>query len=256
MRQVYVGITGFTSRNEVYSVSDSMMAEDSNRLLMVGVLASKKTLSGQKNKWPNRYPRVQDISGIFTQHEGVLNLIHYSTDNHHENPSFLIDELIHMSQLGGPFFHGFQLNITWPSRGAIAEFRKHVPNKVIVLQIGGKALRTINHSPKNLVFDLMKYENLIDYVLIDPSGGLGIPFDTERARAYLKAIHAANLNLGLGVAGGLSPTTLHLVEPLLSDFPDLSWDAEGRLRDEQDNLVLKTSVEYVQKSCGLTGVRR
>ena len=251
MKQVYVGITGFTSRNEVYSVSDSMMSEDSNRLLMVGVLASQKTLRGQKNKWPNRYPRVQDISGIFTQHEGVLNLIHYSTDNHHENPNFLIDELIQMTQLGGPFLHGFQLNIAWPSRGAIAEFRKNVPNKVIVLQIGGKALRVINHSPKNLADDLIKYEELVDYVLIDPSGGLGIPFDTEKARTYLEAIKERGIDLGLGVAGGLSPTTLDLVQPLLSDFPELSWDAEGRLRDEQDKLVLKTSIEYVQRSCRL-----
>lgn len=259
-RAPYVGITGFTSRNEVYAVSDSMIAEDSSRLLMVGVLASKKTLSGQKNKWPNRYPRVQDISGIFAQNEGVLNLIHYSTDNHHENPHFLIDELIQMSQLGGPFFHGFQLNIAWPSSRAIAEFRKHVVmNKVIVLQIGGKALKkdgVVDYSPQELAEKVSWYEHIVDYVLLDPSGGYGVPFDTEKARAYLKAIQAANLNLGLGVAGGLSPTTLHLVEPLLSDFPELSWDAEGRLRDEQDNLVLKTSIKYVQKSCGLTRVKR
>ncbi len=255
MRQPYVGITGFTSRNEVESVLDSM-PRDSNRLLMVGVLASlKATLRGLKNKWPNRYPERKHISEIFVRDRRTLNLIHYST----KEPESLTEQLVEMTKLGGQNFEGFQLNIAWPSRDAILAYHKVCGGKFIVLQIGGKAFKASNtkdYSPKELAEKISWYEHVVDYVLLDPSGGLGIPFDTERARTYLNAIRERGTDLGLGVAGGLSPTTLDLVQPLLSDFPDLNWDAEGKLRDEQDNLVLKTSVEYVQKSCSLTGARR
>jgi len=54
--------------------------------------------------------------------------------------------------------------------------------------------------------------------------------------------------MGLGVAGGLSPTTLDLVRPLTNEFPDLSIDAEGRLRTPEDHLDLAVSSEYLRKA--------
>jgi hypothetical protein len=36
--------------------------------------------------------------------------------------------------------------------------------------------------------------------------------------------------IGIGAAGGLGPDTLHLIEPLASEFPNLSIDAQSRLR--------------------------
>lgn len=247
MKQPYVGITGFMSQNEIQSVLDSM-PKDSNRLLMVGVLASQKTLRGEKNKWPNRYPRVGNIGDIFFRDSRTLNLIHYNT----KEPESLAEQLDEMTRLGGQNLEGFQLNLAWPSRDAIIAYHKVCGGKFIVLQVGGKAFEMVNHSPKELAERVSWYEHVVDYVLLDPSGGYGVPFDTNKARIYLEALRGYNLDIGLGVAGGLSPTTLNLVQPLLSDFPDLSWDAEGKLRDEQDNLVIRTSVDYVQMSCRLT----
>lgn len=247
MKQPYVGITGFMSQNEIQSVLDSM-PKDSNRLLMVGVLASQKTLRGEKNKWPNRYPEVGRISEVFVKDRRALNLIHYNT----KEPETLTEQLVEMTKLGGQNLEGFQLNLAWPSRDTILAYHKICGGKFIVLQIGGKAFEIVNHSPKELAERVSWYEHVVDYVLLDPSGGYGVPFDTNKARTYLEALRGYNLDMGLGVAGGLSPTTLNLVQPLLSDFPDLSWDAEGKLRDEQDNLVLPTSIEYVQMSCRLT----
>ena len=43
------------------------------------------------------------------------------------------------------------------------------------------------------------YEHVVDYVLLDPSGGYGVPFDTEKARTYLDA-----LNKGVAHALGTS----------------------------------------------------
>ncbi len=249
MKQSYVGITGFMSKNEIQSVLDSM-PQDSNRLLMVGVLASLKTLRGEKTKWPNRYPGVGRISEIFVRNRRALNLIHYNT----KEPESLAEQLVEMTKLGGENFEGFQLNLTWPSHDAILAYHKVCGGKFIVLQIGGKAMKkdgVTDYLPKELAEKVSWYEHLVDYVLLDPSGGYGIPFDTGKARTYLDALKGYNLDLSLGVAGGLSPTTLNLVEPLLADFPDLSWDAEGKLRDKEDNLDIKEAREYVQKSCNM-----
>lgn len=246
MKQPYVGITGFMSQDEVRSVLDSML-KDSSRLLMVGVLASQKTLRGEKNKWPNRYPEVGRISEVFVRDRRALNLIHYNT----KETESLTEQLVEMTKLGGENLEGFQLNLAWPSRDAILAYHKICSGKFIVLQIGGKAFEMINHSPKELAERVSWYRHVVDDVLLDPSGGYGIPFDTSKARTYLEVLMGHNLDLGLGVAGGLSPTTLNLVQPLLSDFPDLSWDAEGKLRDKEDNLDIKEAKEYVQQSCNL-----
>ena len=252
MKQPYVGITGFMSQDEILSVLGSM-PKDSNRLLMVGVLASQKTLRGEKNKWPNRYPEVRRISEIFVRNRQALNLIHYNT----KEPESLTEQLVEMTKLGGQNLEGFQLNLAWPSRDAILDYHKVCGGKFIVLQIGGKAFEMVNHSPKELAEKVSWYQHVVDYVLLDPSGGYAVPFDTEKARTYLQALRGYGLDLGLGVAGGLSPTTLNLVEPLTSDFPDLSIDADGRLRNSQDNLDLSIASQYVQRACYvLAGVKK
>jgi hypothetical protein len=58
-------------------------------------------------------------------------------------------------------------------------------------------------------------------------------------------------NIGLGVAGGLGPDSLNLVEPLIAKFPNLSIDAEGRLRNNQNDLDLKAMSDYLAKALQL-----
>ena len=89
---------------------------------------------------------------------------------------------------------------------------------------------------------------IIDYVLLDPSGGLGQPFDPEVAKSYLDELRKFENELGLGVAGGLSPTTLNLLEDLIKDYPNLSTDAEGKLRSAEDHLLTHVSSQYARES--------
>lgn len=241
----YIGITGFMTRQEVESILN-VIPENPSRLLMVGVLASLKTLRYETNKWVNRYPKGGKIQDIFTDDPRTLNLILYNT----KEPENLLEQLLEMTDLGGPNFQGFQLNLAWPSVPVLREYRKR-RGYSIVLQIGSHAYEMVHFSPQELANLIAIYEGLVDYVLLDQSGGHGLPFDTEKARKCLEAIMTKNLSIGLGVAGGLSPLTLNLVEPLLSDFSDLSIDAEGRLRDKDDNLDIEVAKEYVLKSLGV-----
>lgn len=243
MRKPYVGITGFMSLSDALHVLDVVPA-DTNRLVMVGVLASLKTTQGIQNRWPNRYPTMDKIAGIFPDHPSALNLIHYNT----KEKETLGDQLVAMTEFGGTNMHGFQLNIAWPSLDVLAEYRRAYPAKQIVLQIGGHAFEVVNHSPEQLATKVAEYAGVVEYVLLDPSGGYGKPFDPERARDYLLALKVQNLGMGLGVAGGLSPTTLNLVEPLAREFPYLSIDAEGRLRTQEDHLDLAVAGDYLRRA--------
>ncbi len=246
----YVGITGFMYPREVDDVIREIPC-DAERLVMIGVLASSKTLRGIKNKWPNRYPETNKIAGIFSAHSRALNLIHYNT----KEPDTLLSQLCVMTHFGGRNMHGFQLNLAWPSIAHLSVYRKMHPAKQIVLQIGGQAFEMVNHSPEQLAAKVAEYEGLVEYVLLDSSGGLGKIFDVDRASEYLVALQARKLDLGLGVAGGLSPTTLNLVEPLVKDFPQLSIDAEGRLRTPPpgDRLDVDLAKGYLYKALSMFG---
>jgi hypothetical protein len=243
VRKPYIGITGFISLSGVLNVLGAIPA-DTDRLVMVGVLASMKTLQGITNTRNNRYPTRNTIAGIFPDHPRALNLIHYNTKEH----DTLGDQLVAMTEVGGMNLHGFQLNIAWPSLRTLKEYHKQNPTKQIVLQVGGHAFSMVDHSPEQLAAKVVPYDEVVEYLLLDPSGGHGKPFDPERARDYLDALKMKNLDMGLGVAGGLSSTTLYLLEPLINEFPDLSIDAEGLLRTPGDHLDLDAAGAYLRKA--------
>lgn len=246
MLKPYIGITGFMSQSEVSAVLD-VLPENSSRSLMVGVLASQKTIFRcERGKWPNRYPKAVDIASIFPNHPLALNLIHYNT----KEPETLADQLDKITEdVGGEYLDGFQLNVTWPDPRALEQFRHDHQDMFIVLQIGHTAFDQVGSSPSALAKRVASdYLGLIEYVLLDPSGGLGKPIDPAEAFLYLDVLRDQQVEqfIWLGVAGGLSPLTLNLVEPLAGNFPELC--IEGRLRDADDHLHLNTAKMYVSKA--------
>ncbi len=229
----YIGVTGFMSRNEIEEAL--RIVPHSVYRLMVGVLMSCKTLRGEQNKWPNRYPRKETIQDIFMDSQQTLNLIHYSTDQ----PKGLAEQLIEITKLAGPYLDGFQLNISWPSVESLKEYWEKYPEKILILQIGRRALSKIE-SLEQFKEILAAYQPMISGVLIDESCGTGRIFNSERALHYLQAASEVP-GLGLGVAGGLCASTLDLLYPIIEKFPDISIDAEGGLRSSMPEDALSTS---------------
>lgn len=244
MEKPYIGITGFTSKNEATEALSAMPCSV-DRYLMVGVLASSKTLRGEKNKYPNRYPAVEKITGIFPDDPRALNLIHYSTDD----PATLSKQMLELASLAGPNLHGFQLNCAWPPPSELQLFCNAYPETKVVLQIGERSLEMVGNSSYGLSIKLhMEYKGLIDYVLLDSSGGRGQILEVEKMSKYLYVLQTLPTQIGLGIAGGLSPQSLPLIEPFIRDFPDLSIDAEGCLRDGSDKLDIITVKEYIREA--------
>ena len=238
----YIGVTGFMSRSEVLETLNQLPETD--RAIMIGVLASQKTLEGQKPGQPKRYPKIEQIADIFVGDSKALNLVHYNT----RDQSTICDQLIQLSDLSGKHCNGIQLNIAWPDPSQIRAFRTFHPNLTLVLQVGKQAFEMVENSTSDLAQKVLEYQGYIDRILIDFSGGQGKIVDTKMITQCLTAITALNLNIGLGIAGGLCSDALKRIEILTAFFPSLSIDAEGRLRTTNDNLDLKKVHRYLDQA--------
>ncbi len=249
MRPVpYIGVSGFMNVAEVRSalIAFGGTCSARRRRLMIGVLASSKTLAGQKNRYPNRYPDVDTIANLFYDHPFALNLIHYATDE----PSTLSAQLERIVALGGPHLHGVQLNVAWPPVEDIVCLR----GMRVVLQLGRKTLADATNGDISTVIDgLATYDGIVTDVLIDASGGTGVPMDPDLALHFAGAIAHTFPRLGIGVAGGLSGPTSELVRPVAECCPFINIDAEGRLRTDDDRLDIPAMNDYLNATSHILG---
>ena len=249
----YIGITGFTSPDEVSSVLATLPPSPS-RLLMCGVLLSNALLAGEPSDAPNRCPPPDAIARIFSDDPHCLNLVHYRP-----RPGVnLADALTRATGIGGANCHGVQINATrgapWPDPSALIDYRERSQPSRIVLQVGREAMESASHDPQAIAQRCVEYAGIVTDVLVDASEGLGIPLDAGRSEHYLNAIATAAPDLGLVVAGGLSAANIaELLSPLLTEWAGVSIDAEGRLRDADDRLDVGAAVAYLTAAMSLLG---
>ena len=212
---------------------------------MFGVLVSSKTLRGEKNKFPNRYPLVEEIGKIFIEHPLAMNVIHFHY-SHNENET-LLSQLEKLIEVGGGNLDGIQLNIAWPDPRSLERFRmlylgmyKQIQ---LILQVGSKAFGE-NSSPEKIASKIKEeYLGLADYVLLDLSGGYGKLLDANFLEPFIEKIQEEMPGIGIGLAGGLDPETLDLIAPLIKKYPFLSID--------EDHLDLNVVKEYLCKALAM-----
>ncbi len=247
----YIGITGFTTPDEVSTVVATLPPSPS-RLLMCGVLLSNALLSGEPSDAPNRCPPPDAIAGILSDDPRCLNLVHYRP----RAGANLADALSRAQDVGGPNCHGVQINATrgapWPDPSSLIEYKGRSQPRRIVLQAGREAMASVNGDPSRLAQRCAEYAGIVTDVLVDASEGLGIPLDAGRSIRYLEAIATAAPDLGLVVAGGLCAANVaELLSPLLPQWAGVSIDAEGRLRDANDRLDVGTARAYLEAATEL-----
>jgi hypothetical protein len=239
--QPYIGITGFMTHDEARYAHARFHNLGLGLLgyrMMIGVLASSKTLAGLPNKWPGRYPPVERIESIWPYTNESLNLIHYATDD----PDTLGRQLRRLIDLAGPGLGGFQFNVRWPDVSALRE----VAEFTNVLQVGRGAMAQYEFEPRAVADRLAEYEGVVSGVLLDTSGGRGEIADEAVVVPILREILDRGFTVNVGVAGGLSVKTMALLVPFLAVYPRLSIDAEGRLRDGADCLNLDAVEDYLR----------
>lgn len=226
----YIGIVDFSDFRQVQDmlkVFNAYLPKGSDRKLHVGLMMSYKTLNGLPSKWLDVFPPKEKIEDIFASDE-TYNCLHYAD---YDNDPELWKNLAKAISYGGTGIHALQLDMIWPDPLQVAN-GVHASRKQIevILQIGENALAEMNDNPQAVVKRLRDYEGVIDRVLLDKSMGRGKSMKADILLPFARAIKESFPRLGLVAAGGLGPKTISIIEPLVQEIPDISWDAQGQLR--------------------------
>lgn len=232
----YIGmdVISLTQVKEMTLLFEACRRRNSVREFHAGVMMSYKTLNGIPSSYDNSFVKKENVHHVFSSGciDVVYNCLHYiDYDEHPEFPKHLARALSY----GCPGIHAVQLDMIWPDPAEIVEGLRIFGREVeVILQVGGRALAQIGDDPNMLVRKLRLYNGVIHRVLLDESGGRGKVMNADRLLPYFRAIRQAFPDMGLVAAGGLGVGTTHLAEPLLREFPDMSFDAQGRLRKSGD----------------------
>lgn len=227
----YIGITDFTSFEQVRRMLDVFRKHrhpESRRILHVGVMMSYKTLNDIESMFSGVFPHYDTVASILrSTDEDVYNCLHYADYGSRTRSTDLVRAL----QYAGPFVDAIQLDMTWPDpemvRNAIWTSDKDIE---VILQVGRSIFDECRGDPDKIVNRLERYEGVIHRVLLDKSMGHGLGMNSAELIPFVQAIKARFPAFRLVTAGGLGPNSINLVEPLIRVFPDISIDAESKLR--------------------------
>jgi len=253
----YVGITGPVNIqetmdicNEFYEAGYTMKTP---HIPMLGFLVSYKTLNGQGTK-NRRYPPINELPELLQAVNGkALTMIHYNSRemNSLSDQIFKLFDDIYEENL----CRSLQLNIVWPDIEQITKIKENYPKMNIVFQLSHKA--TEGKIPREISEGVKYYGDLLDYVLIDPSGGRGMPFHLKSSIEIYKELRKQCPGLTIGFAGGfdgenVAPRLKELVQH--TEETNFCIDAEGGLRDKitseygDDVLNIEKARKYLQNA--------
>jgi len=261
----YVGVAGFMSGDEIMAAIETVPPK-STHSLAIGILTSAKTLRGEANKYPTRYPKVEDIAGLVAHGKDVVAtnqlpvefIAHYAVGD-------INDVELELERLGqlvcDAKFDGVQLNLPphWTGdrrlHGAILSWLQGVR---VIVQIRpprqGDPLVDLVESAIGAATNA----NVTD-LLLDASAGQGVELNPVWASMMIHAIRGRlriheSMPLGLGVAGGLGPGKLAAVWSLMTTHGPLGFDVESGVRmPGSDEMVIGSLQRYLRDAWEMLG---
>ncbi|MBS3165982.1 hypothetical protein J4444_02570 [Candidatus Woesearchaeota archaeon] len=253
----YVGITGPVTVQETIDIcrefSEAGYTMTTPHIPMLGFLVSYKTLNGEVTQ-NRRYPTLTELPALLGVTKGqVLTMVHYNSPERDSLSEQVARIFSGIYQPG--LCRAIQLNMAWPDITQVAQIKETYPNMQIVFQASHKAMD--GKSPSELAQGIRAYGDSIRYVLIDPSGGRGIPFDLDSSIAVYSELRDLCPDLTIGFAGGF--TAENVIQRLIMTMQkvrgsDFCIDAEGGLRDKvttaygDDLLSIPKVREYLQSA--------
>lgn len=222
----YFGIAGI---NEPYEARQfvrflDMVGLPEHVRFMNGPLVSYKTLNGKEPSNPRRYPPVSRLPGLLIDDPRVINIVHYNS----RTPN-LYEQLIKLIKIS-PLVQGIQLNIAEPNLDDLIRFKREHPDALVVLQLGLRVFSGCNNDVMELIRYVRRYEEVVNYALLDLSGGEGIPMDLSVADSFVREMSWQDTPVATGVTGGLRSDTVLKLSSLLKRDTSLCWDAESGVR--------------------------
>lgn len=254
----YIGVTGITRDNEadlVRRTFDESLSPNDTHQGMAGYLVSNEYMRAvsQKN---SRYVPLAQLRGLMTRTEspGILNMIHFGTDQRRDLAGQItqVFESDHLYDDG--ICRAVQLNMSWPPIDQLAKIKESFPSLQVVLSLTRGIFA--NNSRYDISKRLAPYPELVDYILIDPSGGHGVPFEADDIAKYYRSLDHDRFSQPVILAGGFDASN---VDSRLEDISrrlgtkHFGIDAERNLRTPRDNdfaslLDLGQTARYIQKA--------
>lgn len=249
----YVGISGVVNpaQERIYWQIYKDLKLDNDRELMIGVKATEKP---QWLNMPNKYGEGWYLVGdnIEDAHDPIyrdivpcLQVFLGSLEGTTDAFSF-IDKLNIRTKNWGPRTFQFDM-FHWMNPG-VEHLLEHV-RKIrglggqTILQAFGEYMKEYRPDELALKFRRLVTNGLVDYILFDASHGTGATLDVNALGPFVDtAYQVLQDSSGVAIAGGLDgPTIRDHLPQLLAEFPDLSWDAEGKLhhKDGTNSGLLK-----------------
>lgn len=252
MNKPYVGVTGAATEEQAkgcVSILTKYFSPDDAHMPMLGILVSYKTLEQGRHLSKKEFPPLDMVSSLLGTAEGRLwTTIHYNTKKRH----FMADEVSSVFDMDDIYesnlCRAVQLNVIWPYQEGINKIKDRYPEMKIILSLSGAATKGMTID--QIVENTASYSG-IDYVLIDPSMGFGKDFEIDCSLKLYNALKNSGVTACIGFAGGLSgenarEKVLQIRKRLNSD--DFCIDAQGRLRDENDEFDLEKVRHYAEEA--------
>jgi len=266
IKQPYVGVSGVVSP-EIQATLELLAVEtgliDTGRALALGVKAVHKTqFLDVPNKYGNDWYPVGEESFNGALHHGAKSQHTIGVAQAYFDPQSVHSEEYRMSflkriiQRGKPWLEAIQFDmLPWHSDADVWDMveRTKECGISVIMQVHSHAMASLGAKATARV--LARRSNLLDYVLFDASHGTGTKLDVIALEPFLAGAHE-HLDLqqtGVAIAGGLDGVVIREDLPyLLNIFPNISWDAEGKLHPMIANgkrpLDLNSARAYLEAS--------
>jgi hypothetical protein len=241
--QPYIGIVGVTNPSEAViaaSIIEEYLPRQHSHIGQIGVQVNDKSLGCEVTPINRRLPKVTHIPEMFDCasriHDRVFNVIHFTT----KKPDTLFESVRKLMSIGNMYTdrlcQGIQFNGGFDrvKKAELEKISDAYPDLKIIMQIPESDISSFRFEA--IAHELGELEEYLDYVLIDPSGGLGKVMDVSRSVSLAKKIKAATIDLSLGFTGGFRGDN---AQPIIFEIQELfgvrlfSVDAEGALRDRR-----------------------
>lgn len=280
----YIGVTGITRKDQIIALQRMFDTDPSAPKLMVGILASARTVDGRRNKYPRQFPPAIRIPDLMAHIDPAraFGLVHYSPYQQQyatigewlQNGEVLEGDcefFLKATPVAVKGFMGFQFNMPLPSQSRLRRIEKRFAQSSrtyrSVLQFWPRQIARLaelvdpderHHLDPANPADVVRwrYEATAEdpqlpfsTLLLDASGGFGRPMDVPNVLAMLRSLvddTVLSESLQYAVGGGLCAETLPQLAPVVELYPGLSIDAQGRLRDRDDRLDMDAAKRYIE----------
>lgn len=224
----------------VEAYADTAGLFKTSRILALGVKATHMTqFQDLENKYGREwYPVADELMTALRPNRtnpNVMAVAQTYLDKDFVSNSQYRDVLIErIATRGQHWLQAIQFDmLPWHNNEGMLQFASDVRedyNVTVLLQCYKAAMDELG--PKRVIQKLGRYAYGIDYVLFDASHGTGRRMDARRLGEFLQEAYSSTAlrHVNFAVAGGLDAQTVREDLPgLLAKYPELSWDAEGKL---------------------------